>query len=143
GLERDERARRPGGVADRDVQLVGRHDSQLRIADFPPPLVPHHRDLERVAGGRRPLDREDVPGRRQEQDDHDEKGHDGPRQLDLRAAVHLRRIDRKSTRLNSSHVSISYAVFCLKKKKLLSLTHESIYTLTYTTHYTSRTLHLY
>src|SRR5690606_41944034 len=33
-------------------------------------------------------------------------------------AVHcpLTRIDRKSTRLNSSHVKISYAVFCLKKK---------------------------
>src|SRR5699024_11435100 len=29
--------------------------------------------------------------------------------------AHLK--DRKSTRLNSSHVSISYAVFCLKKKK--------------------------
>src|SRR5207249_11912763 len=29
----------------------------------------------------------------------------------------VRRSDRKSTRLNSSHVSISYAVFCLKKKK--------------------------
>src|SRR5207249_5869405 len=29
----------------------------------------------------------------------------------------IRQIDRKSTRLNSSHVSISYAVFCLKKKK--------------------------
>src|SRR5690554_7773819 len=28
-------------------------------------------------------------------------------------------IDRKSTRLNSSHVRISYAVFCLKKKKIL------------------------
>src|SRR5207249_11477899 len=28
-----------------------------------------------------------------------------------------RKRDRKSTRLNSSHVSISYAVFCLKKKK--------------------------
>src|SRR5438874_5928182 len=27
--------------------------------------------------------------------------------------------DRKSTRLNSSHVEISYAVFCLKKKKIL------------------------
>src|SRR5207253_6751291 len=27
-------------------------------------------------------------------------------------------IDRKSTRLNSSHVAISYAVFCLKKKKI-------------------------
>src|SRR5690242_21774856 len=36
------------------------------------------------------------------------------------AAFHhvLLRIDRKSTRLNSSHMSISYAVFCLKKKKL-------------------------
>src|SRR5438067_3300506 len=32
--------------------------------------------------------------------------------------LYLRRgRDRKSTRLNSSHVSISYAVFCLKKKK--------------------------
>src|SRR5690348_17871235 len=30
--------------------------------------------------------------------------------------------DRKSTRLNSSHPSISYAVFCLKKKKKLYLT---------------------
>src|SRR5690606_41987471 len=30
------------------------------------------------------------------------------------------RLDRKSTRLNSSHVKISYAVFCLKKKTELS-----------------------
>src|SRR5438874_7917842 len=30
-------------------------------------------------------------------------------------------IDRKSTRLNSSHVEISYAVFCLKKKKQRSI----------------------
>src|SRR5438045_6083310 len=30
---------------------------------------------------------------------------------------HVRRLDRKSTRLNSSHLGISYAVFCLKKKK--------------------------
>src|SRR5438067_9044300 len=30
-------------------------------------------------------------------------------------------IDRKSTRLNSSHVSISYAVFCLKKKKNINI----------------------
>src|SRR5438874_10160648 len=29
-------------------------------------------------------------------------------------------IDRKSTRLNSSHVEISYAVFCLKKKKKIT-----------------------
>src|SRR5438067_9916715 len=39
--------------------------------------------------------------------------------LDLTGARRLGR-DRKSTRLNSSHVSISYAVFCLKKKKILS-----------------------
>src|SRR5690349_22958760 len=31
--------------------------------------------------------------------------------------VTARQVDRKSTRLNSSHVEISYAVFCLKKKK--------------------------
>src|SRR5438067_8272631 len=36
-----------------------------------------------------------------------------PRKSEIRRRVE----DRKSTRLNSSHVSISYAVFCLKKKK--------------------------
>src|SRR5207253_9877171 len=36
----------------------------------------------------------------------------------LRASSFLRqKADRKSTRLNSSHVAISYAVFCLKKKR--------------------------
>src|SRR5438477_8105781 len=34
--------------------------------------------------------------------------------------------DRKSTRLNSSHMSISYAVFCLKKKRPLGLHKRSI-----------------
>src|SRR5690606_39414725 len=33
--------------------------------------------------------------------------------------------DRKSTRLNSSHVKISYAVFCLKKKKTLARTYHN------------------
>src|SRR5690625_1001052 len=40
--------------------------------------------------------------------------------LPERSLVHIRQhqdLDRKSTRLNSSHVAISYAVFCLKKKK--------------------------
>src|SRR5439155_23214257 len=37
-----------------------------------------------------------------------------------RLRVHARGpADRKSTRLNSSHVAISYAVFCLKKKKII------------------------
>src|SRR5689334_24260222 len=34
--------------------------------------------------------------------------------------------DRKSTRLNSSHSSISYAVFCLKKKKYIKLVQRTI-----------------
>src|SRR3989442_9962180 len=46
-----------------------------------------------------------------------------PREVDVAKPGHLERFrreppaqDRKSTRLNSSHVRISYAVFCLKKK---------------------------
>src|SRR5690606_41384809 len=35
----------------------------------------------------------------------------------------LLNLDRKSTRLNSSHVKISYAVFCLKKKTERKITH--------------------
>src|SRR3712207_7028407 len=39
-----------------------------------------------------------------------------------RQVGHPRRLtgDRKSTRLNSSHANISYAVFCLKKKKIIN-----------------------
>src|SRR5205814_3353065 len=37
-----------------------------------------------------------------------------------KATMHQHLLDRKSTRLNSSHLGISYAVFCLKKKKLIS-----------------------
>src|SRR5437870_11035569 len=37
----------------------------------------------------------------------------------------LRTRDRKSTRLNSSHVAISYAVFCLKKKKSANQEHNA------------------
>src|SRR5437660_4415899 len=36
--------------------------------------------------------------------------------------------DRKSTRLNSSHVAISYAVFCLKKKKTIHTRYSQLYT---------------
>src|SRR3712207_7902791 len=39
-----------------------------------------------------------------------------PRRHALGAQPGADRIDRKSTRLNSSHANISYAVFCLKKK---------------------------
>src|SRR6266571_2724860 len=42
----------------------------------------------------------------------------------VRNSDDARRRDRKSTRLNSSHMSISYAVFCLKKKKDRRMLHE-------------------
>src|SRR3712207_7611725 len=42
----------------------------------------------------------------------------------IRRAIHHRcNLDRKSTRLNSSHANISYAVFCLKKKDKFRLEH--------------------
>src|SRR5207302_9931470 len=41
-----------------------------------------------------------------------------------RARAARRQGDRKSTRLNSSHVKISYAVFCLKKKKKTKTSHK-------------------
>src|SRR5207249_9491405 len=60
----------------------------------------------------RPEEEPDHPvGRQAAEDAEEEEQH---RQLGLFPDEH--RPDRKSTRLNSSHVSISYAVFCLKKK---------------------------
>src|SRR3989442_11722075 len=44
--------------------------------------------------------------------------YDGVAWLDTDHGIQASRVDRKSTRLNSSHVRISYAVFCLKKKKI-------------------------
>src|SRR3712207_7372851 len=41
----------------------------------------------------------------------------GQRLQQREVARRLQLLDRKSTRLNSSHANISYAVFCLKKKK--------------------------
>src|SRR3712207_7413169 len=73
-------------------------------------------------------DRRPVPGRAQRQQPVEAGRADLAQraqvlQLDAAAARHRAREedpdreDRKSTRLNSSHANISYAVFCLKKKK--------------------------
>src|SRR5256885_8988069 len=64
------------------------------------------------------------------QDQRDRRGHErGPAHADrprdrsgLKEFERRRRKDRKSTRLNSSHLVISYAVFCLKKKKKNNMT---------------------
>src|SRR5258708_30098729 len=60
---------------------------------------------------------------------HDRRGHHRDRHRDRERAeqpadnpAHREERDRKSTRLNSSHQIISYAVFCLKKKKMTSVT---------------------
>src|SRR2546430_5999629 len=76
------------------LREVGPQLSQLQR------LTPEPRDhhLLRVAAVERELSREHL-----ERDD--------PERVDVGAR------DRKSTRLNSSHSQISYAVFCLKKKK--------------------------
>src|SRR2546427_6382556 len=86
---------------------TGRHDDldlhELipAAATGPGPRHPVARQPERAParGGGRDLHRDLAPQRRH---------------LDARAQ---RGLDRKSTRLNSSHSQISYAVFCLKKKK--------------------------
>src|SRR2546426_8365332 len=63
-------------------------------------------------------------------------GHPDPAEAAVRCRIEenrrLREIcrDRKSTRLNSSHLVISYAVFCLKKKKDAPLTSSQIVTFT-------------
>src|SRR2546430_10412201 len=57
--------------------------------------------------------------------DFDRHGDDGLRERDLAIEV-----DRKSTRLNSSHSQISYAVFCLKKKKASNTVCKDVHTQT-------------
>src|SRR5207249_12265964 len=73
-----------------------------------PHVVPHEvRDHRRVAGIVLRDPRLDLA--------HQVGAHVGGLGVDAAAELGEQR-DRKSTRLNSSHVSISYAVFCLKKK---------------------------
>src|SRR5699024_12444456 len=78
-----------GGRAQRPVHLRGRPPADLRTAHPPLTLRDQHRRSRKPPQAQLP-DHCREPGIRQ---------------------------DRKSTRLNSSHVSISYAVFCLKKKR--------------------------
>src|SRR5699024_12110211 len=74
-------------TATTEIYTLSLHDALPILPQFPA----HH--PERRLPGRQPAGLRDVP----------QGGQPHP--------------DRKSTRLNSSHVSISYAVFCLKKKK--------------------------
>src|SRR5699024_12423874 len=97
----------------------------LSFTDPPPPhlyplslhdALPIYQVAALAGGVQRPLQRPGVVGPavpgRAERPDVQER-----RRRHIRAGAVPPGQDRKSTRLNSSHVSISYAVFCLKKKK--------------------------
>src|SRR2546430_5890025 len=83
-------------------------------------LFRSQRERERERVGREPWTPGDRGGQHRE-----ETSHDGDRKRAVREAKRVLEPedpehsfgDRKSTRLNSSHSQISYAVFCLKKKK--------------------------
>src|SRR5439155_17796678 len=82
------------------------------------------RGLERIRPRAAPADVSQPPGGRTgEQAEHHPERQGAPAELRTRHGARVwlaggaRERDRKSTRLNSSHVAISYAVFCLKKKK--------------------------
>src|SRR5262245_62605915 len=74
----------------------------LSLHDALPIWRQRHSPLHAEPGGR---SRRRHGARLQHVEQHDETGD---------------QVDRKSTRLNSSHLGISYAVFCLKKKKIIS-----------------------
>src|SRR3712207_7986387 len=91
---------------------------------FPTPPLSRPRDPEDAAAG--PARGDGPTGTRRRDQGHEggarspDGGRYGPpgRWRATYAAAWARRSrDRKSTRLNSSHANISYAVFCLKKKK--------------------------
>src|SRR3712207_8610085 len=94
-------------TATTEIYTLSLHDAlpiSLRVGDPGPPALRHHQSRGRR--GASPLDRgvarEGVPDVA----------------LVLLDQLAELRVDRKSTRLNSSHANISYAVFCLKKKTI-------------------------
>src|SRR5690606_39537250 len=100
-------ARPPRVVDERDSRIAARHDLvDLHVLQL---LVPDRdalRDGVGVLGGLT-----GVVG------DRDLRRSDGRGRGRWRDRDQRQQQDRKSTRLNSSHVKISYAVFCLKKKR--------------------------
>src|SRR3989442_7762818 len=95
----------PGEVVERQVELLharARHEAERRLEPVAHAVVAEE-VVPRVVGV--------------------EQAH-ARRGLRSREVSAVRCQDRKSTRLNSSHVRISYAVFCLKKKKKKSYTND-------------------
>src|SRR5690606_42141485 len=74
--------------------------------------------VRRASGRRRAGDRPGARERHQGLRAPDRRAVPGRQDGDRWRVERIHGIDRKSTRLNASHVIISYAVFCLKKKKM-------------------------
>src|SRR5690606_40616352 len=89
-----------------------RRSSDLNVTEhYPEGVLPDRNVIDEVAAhviGRARVDPRVPPTKLRVVFGHQGKLH-GPSRLEL--------VDRKSTRLNSSHVKTSYAVFCLKKKR--------------------------
>src|SRR3712207_8620443 len=80
------------------------------------PYTTLFRSVVDLLADHRPLEVVDAEAQR---DLRERRGHHHPVRLDVGDVVEEE--DRKSTRLNSSHANISYAVFCLKKKSTASV----------------------
>src|SRR3712207_7433793 len=93
-------------TATTEIYTLSLHDALPILLDGPDPLV-----LPRVGEAEMQRDQVGVPPA-PEMPPRPAAGLGGVGQ-----GAQLRGADRKSTRLNSSHANISYAVFCLKKKK--------------------------
>src|SRR5699024_11227814 len=93
------------------IYTVSLHDA-LPISDGPGSVVYEYLNKVREHAG--------IPTVQESWDNYSTNPNQYKSKEGLREIIHRERlnelVDRKSTRLNSSHVSISYAVFCLKKK---------------------------
>src|SRR3712207_8677539 len=95
-------------TATTEIYTLSLHDALPIFREQHADLEPSKADEGQTAAGRQPVT--------------------GPaEQLAGLKALSGRDQDRKSTRLNSSHANISYAVFCLKKKKELDSVHTVLY----------------
>src|SRR2546426_4121573 len=96
------------------LALGGRDRAELVVRTPPSPVAEARDHLDHVALGRNRRHRILLGSKKLERDRlalHPES------EVRHEHEIRMRPADRKSTRLNSSHLVISYAVFCLKKKK--------------------------
>src|SRR5690625_6062320 len=119
----------PEGLNQQEKKQAKRSDRRSQDAPEHQPKADQDRRMNDVDGERvRRQEPPDRSGARRESSEYHQNYHTEPSTecgredscrdgRDTRVRRHHPRRDRKSTRLNSSHVAISYAVFCLKKKK--------------------------